>query len=86
MDISNIGQSVEIMRKVLEKAVAPGIEDLRGRMTLIEERVSRMDNRLDRIDNRMDSINSNLAAISTSLAQMAAALAMSVADRDRKAS
>ncbi|MDA8246935.1 hypothetical protein [Acidithiobacillus sp.] len=77
MDISAVGQSVEAVRKILEKAVAPGIDELRVDMKDVQSRMDRLETAVARLDVRMDSVNSNLAAISTSLAQLAAAIAIS---------
>jgi hypothetical protein len=91
MDISTVGQSVEAVRKLLEKAVAPGIDELRHDMRDLQGRMDRLENAVARLDGRMDGISANLASISTSLAQLAAAIAISSSvrhaesDQERKA-
>jgi hypothetical protein len=77
MGISPVGQSVEVVRKILEKAVTPGIDALHLDMKDAQSRMDRLETAVARLDGRMGSVNNNLAAISTSLAQLAAAIAIS---------
>ena len=51
--------SLEAIQKILQETVAPGISDLRERLTRVEVEIKRLDDKIDnglaRLENKMDN-------------------------------
>ncbi|MDA8150601.1 MAG: hypothetical protein M0041_05670 [Nitrospiraceae bacterium] len=54
-----MASSLEAIQKILQETVAPGISDLRERLTRVEVEIKRLDDKIDnglaRLENKMDN-------------------------------
>ena len=54
-----MASSLEAIQKILQETVAPGISDLRERLTRVEVGIKRLDDKIDnglaRLENKMDN-------------------------------
>ena len=54
-----MASSIEAIQKILQETVAPGISDLRERLTRVEVEIKRLDDKIDnglaRLENKMDT-------------------------------
>ena len=54
-----MASSIEAIQKILQETVAPGISDLRERLTRVEVEIKRLDDKIDnglaRLENKMDN-------------------------------
>ncbi len=56
--------SLEAIQKILQETVAPGISDLRERLTRVEVEIKRLDDKIDngleRLDHKIDSLRNEM--------------------------
>ncbi|BAM06508.1 hypothetical protein [Leptospirillum ferrooxidans] len=59
-----MASSIEAIQKILQETVAPGISDLRERLTRVEVEIKRLDDKIDnglaRLDNKIDSVRGEI--------------------------
>ena len=73
-----MGSAIETSRKILQETVAPGISDLRERLTRVEVEIKRLDDKIDgglvrldnkidgglaRLDNKIDSVRGEMSSL-----------------------
>ena len=68
-----MASSIEAIQKILQETVAPGISDLRERLTRVEVEIKRLDDKIDNglarldakinnLDNKIDSVRGEIKA------------------------
>ena len=59
-----MASSIEAIQKILQETVAPGISDLRERLTRVEVEIKRLDDKIDnglaRLDHKIDSLRNEM--------------------------
>ena len=59
-----MASSLEAIQKILQETVAPGISDLRERLTRVEVEIKRLDDKIDngleRLDHKIDSLRNEM--------------------------
>lgn len=50
-----MASSIEAIQKILQETVAPGISDLRERLTRVEVEIKRLDDKIDSLRNEMNT-------------------------------
>lgn len=59
-----MASSIEAIQKILQETVAPGISDIRERVSRIEVEIKRLDDKIDnglaRLDGKVDSVRNEL--------------------------
>ena len=62
-----MASSLEAIQKILQETVAPGISDLRERLTRVEVEIKRLDYKIDgglaRLDNKIDSVRGEMSSL-----------------------
>ena len=61
-----MASSIEAIQKILQETVAPGISDLRERLTRVEVEIKRLDDKMDngfkRLDDRIESLRNETSS------------------------
>ena len=63
-DIKLIGEEVG---NVIEQNITPQLEDIRGRLGGVENRLDRVENRLEGVENRLDRVENRLEGVERKL-------------------
>lgn len=55
-----MASSIEAIQKILQETVAPGISDLRERLTRVEVEIKRLDDKIDTTNDRIASLRNEM--------------------------
>ena len=62
-----MASSIEAIQKILQETVAPGISDLRERLTRVEVEIKRLDDKIDnglaRLDAKIDNLDNKIDSV-----------------------